>query len=64
MSTNPFDDENGTFFVVVNYEDQHSLGRLPGLRRRHLDRHLDRHAAQEPAQGNGWGLTPLGQLAR
>ena len=26
MSTNPFDDENGTFLVLVNDEDQHSLG--------------------------------------
>ncbi len=25
MSTNPFDDESGDFFVVVNDEDQHSL---------------------------------------
>ena len=25
MSTNPFDDDNGTFFVLVNDEDQHSL---------------------------------------
>ena len=25
MSTNPFDDENGTFFVLVNEEEQHSL---------------------------------------
>lgn len=25
MSTNPFDDENGRFCVVVNDEDQHSL---------------------------------------
>ncbi|WP_329791963.1 MbtH family protein [Lentzea sp. DG1S-22] len=25
MSTNPFDDENGRFYVVVNAEDQHSL---------------------------------------
>lgn len=25
MSTNPFDDENGSFYVVVNDEDQHSL---------------------------------------
>jgi MbtH protein len=25
MSTNPFDDENGTFFVLVNDEEQHSL---------------------------------------
>ncbi|MGC0419788.1 MbtH family protein [Embleya sp. AB8] len=25
MSTNPFDDENGRFRVVVNDEDQHSL---------------------------------------
>ncbi|MFH8347405.1 MbtH family protein [Streptomyces sp. NPDC018045] len=25
MSTNPFDNEDGTFFVVVNDEDQHSL---------------------------------------
>ncbi|WP_030723182.1 MbtH family protein [Streptomyces griseus] len=25
MSTNPFDDEDGRFFVVVNDEDQHSL---------------------------------------
>ncbi|OBA64251.1 protein mbtH [Mycobacterium sp. 1100029.7] len=25
MSTNPFDDDNGTFFVVVNDEEQHSL---------------------------------------
>ena len=25
MSTNPFDDEIGTFVVLVNDEDQHSL---------------------------------------
>jgi MbtH protein len=25
MSTNPFDDESGTFVVLVNDEDQHSL---------------------------------------
>ena len=25
MSTNPFDDETGTFLVLVNGEDQHSL---------------------------------------
>ncbi|BBZ67881.1 protein mbtH [Mycolicibacterium insubricum] len=25
MSTNPFDDENGTFYVLVNDEEQHSL---------------------------------------
>ncbi|WP_149824880.1 MbtH family protein [Streptomyces tailanensis] len=25
MSTNPFDDPNGTFHVLVNDEDQHSL---------------------------------------
>ncbi len=25
MSTNPFDDENGTFLAVVNDGDQHSL---------------------------------------
>jgi MbtH protein len=25
MSSNPFDDENGRFYVVVNDEDQHSL---------------------------------------
>ncbi len=25
MSINPFDDDNGTFYVVVNDEDQHSL---------------------------------------
>lgn len=25
MSTNPFDDENGRFFVLVNEEQQHSL---------------------------------------
>lgn len=25
MSTNPFDDEDGTFLVLVNDEDQHSL---------------------------------------
>lgn len=25
MSTNPFDDENGRFYVLVNDEDQHSL---------------------------------------
>ncbi|WP_018599300.1 MbtH family protein [Mycobacterium sp. 155] len=25
MSTNPFDDDNGTFFVLVNDEDQYSL---------------------------------------
>ncbi|MFE0174979.1 MbtH family protein [Streptomyces sp. NPDC059002] len=25
MSTNPFDDENGQFYVLVNDEDQHSL---------------------------------------
>jgi MbtH protein len=25
LSTNPFDDEEGRFYVVVNDEDQHSL---------------------------------------
>lgn len=25
MSINPFDDDNGAFFVLVNDEDQHSL---------------------------------------
>ncbi len=25
MSTNPFDDENGIFYVLINDEDQHSL---------------------------------------
>ncbi|OMC39929.1 protein mbtH [Mycobacterium sp. GA-1841] len=25
MSSNPFDDEDGTFYVLVNDEDQHSL---------------------------------------
>lgn len=25
MSTNPFDDENGTFYVLINEEGQHSL---------------------------------------
>lgn len=25
MSANPFDDDNGAFFVLVNDEDQHSL---------------------------------------
>lgn len=25
MSNNPFDDENGQFYVVVNDEEQHSL---------------------------------------
>ena len=25
MSTNPFDDDNGVFLVLVNDEDQHSL---------------------------------------
>ncbi|MFE5855440.1 MULTISPECIES: MbtH family protein [unclassified Streptomyces] len=25
MSTNPFDDDNGRFHVLVNEEDQHSL---------------------------------------
>lgn len=25
MSSNPFDDDNGRFFVLVNDEDQHSL---------------------------------------
>ncbi|WNG94486.1 MbtH family protein [Mycobacterium sp. ITM-2016-00318] len=25
MSTNPFDDEDGTFYVLINDEEQHSL---------------------------------------
>jgi uncharacterized protein YbdZ (MbtH family) len=25
VTTNPFDDDNGTFFVLVNNEEQHSL---------------------------------------
>jgi MbtH protein len=25
MSTNPFDDENGRFYVLINDEEQHSL---------------------------------------
>ena len=28
MSMNPFDDDIGSFFVLVNDEEQHSLGRL------------------------------------
>ena len=25
MSSNPFDDDNGTFYVLINGEEQHSL---------------------------------------
>lgn len=25
LSTNPFDDDNGSFYVLVNHEEQHSL---------------------------------------
>ena len=25
MSSNPFDDENGAFYVLINDEEQHSL---------------------------------------
>ncbi|WP_059015381.1 MbtH family protein [Mycobacterium sp. M26] len=25
MSTNPFDDEQGEFYVLINHEEQHSL---------------------------------------
>lgn len=25
MSSNPFDDDNGTFYVLINDEEQHSL---------------------------------------
>lgn len=25
MSTNPFDDDSGTFYVLINNEEQHSL---------------------------------------
>lgn len=25
LSTNPFDDENGRFYVLINAEEQHSL---------------------------------------
>ena len=25
MSTNPFDDDNGSFYVLINDEEQHSL---------------------------------------
>ncbi|MEZ0053513.1 uncharacterized protein YbdZ (MbtH family) [Mycobacterium sp. MAA66] len=25
MSANPFDDDNGTFYVLINAEEQHSL---------------------------------------
>ena len=25
MSSNPFDDEDGTFYVLINHEEQHSL---------------------------------------
>ena len=25
MSSNPFDDDNGTFYVLINAEEQHSL---------------------------------------
>jgi uncharacterized protein YbdZ (MbtH family) len=27
VSINPFDDDNGVFFLLVNYEEQHSLWR-------------------------------------
>ncbi|EFD58992.1 hypothetical protein mbtH [Mycobacterium tuberculosis T92] len=65
MSTNPFDDDNGAFFVLVNDEDQHSLwpvfADIPaGWRVVHGEasraaclglrgKELDRSAAEEPA---------------
>ncbi len=65
MTTNPFEDENADYLVLVNDEDQHSLwpadlevpGRLAGRPRRGLARAepvlrgsaLDRHAPGEPA---------------
>lgn len=64
MSTNPFDDDNGAFFVLVNDEDQHSLwpvfADIPaGWRVVHGEasraaclttwKRTDRSAAEEPA---------------
>jgi MbtH protein len=72
VSTNPFDDDGGTFYVLTNDEDQHSLwpafAALPAgwlvafganTRANRLDyvgQQLDRYAPQEPARGDGLKL--------
>jgi MbtH-like protein len=72
MSINPFDDDNGDFFVLVNDEDQHSLwpvfagcsSRLAGGLRRSGPRRvsglprteLARYTAEESARDAGSGL--------
>ena len=69
MSTNPFDDEDGRFYVLVNDEEQHSLwptfADVPAGWRivfgeesraacvEYVEAELDRHAAQESAGRDG-----------
>ncbi len=69
MSSNPFDDEDGVFFVLVNDEEQHSLwpefAEVPAGWRvvfgestradclAYVEETLDRPAAQEPARRDG-----------
>ncbi len=75
MSTNPFDDENGQFHVLVNDEDQHSLwpafaevpagwrsvfGPAASGERRLRGGALDRHAAARSPRGDE-RLRPCGE---
>jgi hypothetical protein len=71
VSINPFDDDNGSFFVLVNDEEQHSLwplfadvlARLAGALRRSGPRcasglhrtELGRYTAEESAREAGAG---------
>ena len=68
MSTNPFDDDGGTFYVLVNAEEQHSLWPAStdvptgwrvafGQDSRanclaYVEEGLDRHAPEEPARSD------------
>jgi MbtH protein len=67
MSTNPFDDENGTFYALVNDEGQHSLWPTfvdvpPGWTVVHGP--ADRAACLEYIETNWTDLRPRSLIAR
>ena len=66
MSTNPFDDDDGSSFVLVDHEEHHSLwpaasmfqpasgpGCVSGLHRTELDRYTAEESTAEVGRGPG-----------
>ena len=63
MSSNPFDDENGTFFVLVNDEEQHSLWPTFAAVPRGLADRLRRERPDQPPGVRGLRRPPLDRPA-